>query len=103
MAGVLLKALPSTGSITAGTPKKLSSTAVSNAVQVVISAPSTNTAGIWVGDSSVSASSKKGVQIAKGSSLVIDSASRDLIDIQEIYVDAETTGDVACGAYLQRN
>lgn len=95
--GVKLNALPQVTITTGGTRVRLSSAPVSNAVEVYISAPLTNTGNVWIGGNTVAAG--VGIEVVKGTTLVL--RYHDMIDIYEIYADG-TTGDKVSLAYMQR-
>lgn len=92
--------LPQVTVATAGTEQRLSANPISNVIKIYVSAPSTNTGNIWVGDSSVAVG--RGVEVVKGTTLPITAEPGMLLDINNIYVDVATSGDKASVAYLSK-
>lgn len=86
---------------TKGTAVRLVSAAVSNVTAVFVTAPSTNTGAIWVGDSTVLNSSAIGTQIAKGATVAFYSTDHQL-DIYNMWVDADNNSDKATVSYIRR-
>lgn len=77
---------------TAGTRVKLVSAPISNVVKVWITVPAANTGSIYVGDVNVSAT--RGIEVIKGGQpLVIEAHMGELLDLDNIWVDAATSGD----------
>lgn len=85
---------------TKGTAVAASAT-VQNATAVYITAPSTNTGAIWVGDANVLNSSGRGTQVAKGTTLTLY-ARGEMIDLEKIFIDADNNNDIATITYLKK-
>lgn len=104
MASVVLKALPAVVVAAAGTAVVASATSIDKVVAVFITCPAANTGVIQVGNSDVNYSatpaSRVGAEVAKNTCLHIQYGSH-YIDLQSIYVDAATSGDIALISYLQ--
>lgn len=83
-----------------GTEVRASSTSVDKVVKIYISCPATNTGSIYVGDSSVSTT--RGIEVPKGTTLVLCEDNGGYIDLQEIWVDAASSGDKFNVSYLQK-
>jgi hypothetical protein len=96
----ITKSLPQVTVTTAGTAVPLTATTVSNCIKAYISAPASNTGNVWIGDSSVKASTGVGMEIVKGTTRELVSPTGDLLDLQTTYADAATSGDKVSITYL---
>lgn len=89
----------------AGTPERVTTADIPAAI-VTIQAASTNTGGIWVGDSTVDPSANIGIRITPGGSvsLSLDDISRggEEFNMSDFYIDADTNGNVASVSYVKR-
>lgn len=97
--GVILVTLPTDVLTTGGVREKLSSVGT-NVVKVILTAPSTNTGNIWVGDVAVSATGERGVEIVKGTTLQLEFAG-NTISLDNMYFDG-ASGDSISVSYLQK-
>lgn len=91
--------LPQVTVATSGTEQRISANAISNAVKVYLSAPAANTGSIWIGDASVAVG--RGIEVIKGTTLVLY-AENELLDLNNIWVDAATNNDKVSIAYLSK-
>lgn len=83
---------------------RLSSTQI-NAYSVIITASSTNSGIIYVGDSSVTSSN--GVELKAGEALSISArmagrSGNDDVDLSQIWIDASSSGSAVRVAYIGR-
>lgn len=69
------------------------------AMLAYVSCPSTNVANIWIGDANVKASTKTGIEIAKGTTQILGVNSTQFFDANSVYFDG-TTGDKASITYF---
>lgn len=81
-----------------GTAQKVTATSAA-ACKAYVCCPSGNTANIWIGDASVSATGKRGLEVVKGTTVAIMNDDNDIFDLSGIYFDG-TTGDKASVTYL---
>lgn len=80
-----------------GTAQKLS-TSHKPILKLYVSCPASNSANIWVGDSAVLASTKRGMEVVKGTTAVIF-LDGQLFDLASVYFDG-TTNDIASISYI---
>jgi hypothetical protein len=85
---------------TGGTEQRIIAAAKSNVVAVYLSAPSTNTGHVYIGDADVAVG--RGIEVPKGTMVKIEAADAGQLDMHEMYVDAATNGDKLNVAYLQK-
>lgn len=101
----VLKTLAAKAVAASGTKEAITTSDISGVVAVYLHCPAGNTGIIVVGDSSTKYSAtlanKIGTEIAKGTTLTIESSGQNYIDLKNIYVDAATNGDVVLISYLQ--
>lgn len=83
---------------TSGTELRLTAAAVENVISIILSVPAANTGNIYIGD--INVSTTRGVEIVKGTTLIIDAPEGQIIDIYNMYFDAATTGDKLNVSYL---
>lgn len=84
----------------AGSEQHIIAAAKSNVVAVYLSAPSTNTGHVYVGDADVAVG--RGIEVPKGTTVKIEACHDGQLDMYEMYVDAATNGDKLNVAYLQK-
>lgn len=97
---VVLKTLAQGTVTTAGTKVRLVADPISNAIKAWVTAPAANGGSIYIGDAAVAAT--RGIEIPKGSTLVLDAPQNELLDLREIWVDAATSGDDFQVTYLTK-
>jgi hypothetical protein len=85
--------------LTAGGTAQKIKTAPAAAKVVYVSCPSSNAANIWIGDANVKASTKRGLELAKGATIALYAPEGGLLDAGAIYFDG-TTNDLASMAYI---
>ncbi len=74
-----------------GTRQKLSAGSLA-IVKVYISAPSGNSGNVYIGDVAVAAG--RGIEVPKGTTLVIEAPHGDLMDLNTMYVDGTTNDKI---------
>lgn len=76
---------------TAGTRVPLAANTIDKVVKVYMYAPAANTGTVFIGGSTVSATNGNAVE--KGTRHEIEAPGGEYIDVQNIFVDAATSGD----------
>lgn len=94
----LFKQLSPINLTSAGTPQRISSSQVL-AEAALITAVSTNSGSIYIGDSNVAANNA--IVLTAGQSVEI-SSSGDYFDLRDIYIDGSSTNDDVKVSYLQK-
>lgn len=90
----------------AGTAEALKSSKTYACGKVVIQALVDNTTNVHVGESTVDKDTNNGIELDAGEQLVIDpgviSGKSACIDLNKVYVDADTNGEGVAVIYLER-
>jgi len=97
---VVLRTLAQRTVTAAGTEVQLTAATVNNVVKAWVTCPAANTGSIYIGDASVSTT--RGIEVPRATTLVLDCFGTELLDLNNMWVDAATSGDDFQVTYLER-